>query len=70
MAFKTNFDTLPDSGYVRLAQLIPDVVPFSKPTAWRKVQAGTFPKPKKLSDRVTAWNVGEVRAWLNNQSQA
>jgi predicted DNA-binding transcriptional regulator AlpA len=28
------------------------------------VKAGTFPKPTKLSERVTAWNVGAVRAWL------
>ncbi len=30
-------------------------LPFSAPTLWRKVKAGTFPKPIKLSDRVTAW---------------
>jgi prophage regulatory protein len=69
---KSVFDALPNSAYVREAQLVqsptrPDStapLPFSAPTLWRKVKAGTFPKPTKLSERVTAWNVGAVRAWL------
>ena len=28
----------------------------------------TFPKPIKLSERVTAWKVGEVRAWMAAQA--
>lgn len=67
-----NFDTLPDSAFIREAQLVqspkrPEAqapLPFSAPTLWRKVKAGTFPKPIKLSDRVTAWKVGDVRAWI------
>ncbi len=70
--FGANFDNLPDSAFIREAQLVrspnrpetPAPLPFSAPTLWRKVKAGTFPKPVKLSDRVTAWNVGEVRAWI------
>lgn len=55
---------LPINGYVRESQLIPTIVPFSSATLWRKVKAGTFPKPKKLSTRVTAWEVGSIRNWL------
>lgn len=70
----TACDSLPDSAYIRQAQLVqnpknPEMagpVPFSVPTLWRKVAAGTFPKPVKLSARVTAWQVGEVRSWLAN----
>ena len=66
------FDALPNSAYVREAQLVqrpnrPDgtaPLPFSAPTLWRKVKAGTFPKPAKLSERVTAWRVGDIRQWL------
>lgn len=69
------FDALPNSAYVREAQLVqsptrPDgtaPLPFSAPTLWRKVKAGTFPKPIKLSERVTCWQVGAVRAWLAAQ---
>lgn len=40
------------------------LVPFSAPTLWRRVRAGEFPKPVKISDRVTAWRVEDVRAWM------
>lgn len=73
-----SFDTLPDSAFMREAQLVqshkrpdtPAPLPFSAPTLWRKVKAGTFPKPVKLSERVTAWKVGEVRAWMAAQATA
>ena len=63
---------LPDSAFIREAQLVqspkrpdsPAPLPFSAPTLWRKVKAGTFPKPHRLSERVTAWKVGDVRAWI------
>ncbi len=71
-----SFDTLPDSAFIREAQLVqspkrpttPAPLPFSAPTLWRMVAAGKFPKPLKLSERITAWRVGEVRAWLNAQT--
>ena len=72
------FDALPNSAYVRAAQLVqspkrPDStapLPFSAPTLWRMVKAGTFVKPTKLSARITAWNVGAVRAWLLAREEA
>lgn len=72
------FDALPDSAFVREAQLVispkrpehPAPLPFSAPTLWRKVKAGTFPKPIKLSERVTCWKVSEVRAWMTAQAMA
>lgn len=72
------FDALPDSGFVREAQLVPSPkrpgvavpLPFSAPTLWRKVRAGTFPKPVKLGERVTAWPVSSVREWMKAQVAA
>ncbi|PJB70487.1 MAG: AlpA family transcriptional regulator [Alphaproteobacteria bacterium CG_4_9_14_3_um_filter_47_13] len=55
---------LPADGYVRLSELIPNPIPFSPATLWRKVKDGTFPAPVKLSERVTAWRVEDVRAWM------
>jgi predicted DNA-binding transcriptional regulator AlpA len=66
----STFDNLPDSGYIRQSQLIPDVVPFSSATLWRKCKNGTFVSPVRLGARVTAWNVGLVRAWLIAQAKA
>ena len=70
------FDDLPDSALVRLAQIVRDPrypkrrvpLPFSPATFWRKVKAGTFPKPVKLGERITAWRVGEIREWINAQT--
>ena len=70
------FDALPDSAYIRDSQLVqspkrpgvPAPLPFSAPTLWRKVKAGTFPKPVKLSERVTGFQVGAVRAWMTAQA--
>ena len=75
-ASATGFDALPDSAFIRESQLVqspkrpgfPAPLPFSAPTLWRKVKAGTFPKPVKLSQRVTAWNIGAVRAWMAEQT--
>lgn len=63
----STFDNLPAAGFIRQAQLIPDVVPFSSATLWRRCKAGQFPKPVKLSERVTAWRVGDVRDFLDAQ---
>ena len=73
-----NFDELPDSALARQSQLIrdpkhparPTPLPFSAATLWRKVREGTFPAPTKLSDAITAWKVGDVRAWLRAQAEA
>lgn len=63
---------LPATGFVRLSQLVLDSrkpgkgapLPFSKATLWRMVNAGKFPAPVKLSERITAWRVEEVREWI------
>lgn len=72
------FDHLPDSALLRETDLVrspkrPSAtapLPFSAATLWRMAKAGTFPKPIKLSERVTAWKVGDVRAWMASQAGA
>ena len=67
------FDTLPDSGLVRLAGLIQtpkapgNPLPFSATTLWRYVKNGTCPACVKLGAKTTAWRVADVRAWLAAQ---
>lgn len=76
--YQSVFDSLPDSAFVRESQLVqspkrpehPAPLPFSAPTLWRKVKAGTFPRPVKLSERVTCWRVSEVRAWMTARGMA
>ena len=62
---------LPETGYLRLAQIIgdpkaeppiPAVIPVGKSTWWEGVRSGRFPKPVKLGPRITAWRVEHDRA--------
>lgn len=57
-------DSLPSPGYLRQSQIIPSIVPICHSTLWRWVKDGKFPKPVKLSDRVTAWRSADLRDWL------
>ncbi|NCT97006.1 MAG: AlpA family phage regulatory protein [Comamonadaceae bacterium] len=54
---------MPQAGYIRQAGLL-KVLPISSATLWRWVNNDAFPKPVKLSPRVTAWRFEEVRSWL------
>lgn len=64
MIHSINFDQAPDGAFMRARALCGGVVPFSESTLWRKAAEGTFPEPVRLSARVTAWRVGDVRKWL------
>lgn len=59
----TNFDQLPNSAYIRLP-VLKALYGISSASCWRGVKKGTIPKPCKLTERTTAWNVGLVRADL------
>lgn len=69
---------LPATGFVRLADLVKTckealrapILPFSAATLWRKVKSGEFPAPVKLSERITAWRVEDIREWLRQFSAA
>lgn len=73
-----SFDKLPDSAFVRESDLVrsakrpqaPALLPFSGQTLWRLVRQGRFPAPLKLSANVTAWRVGNVRKWLQEQEKS
>lgn len=64
---------LPETGYLRLHQIIgdprtphlsPPIIPVSKSTWWAGVKSGRFPKPVKLGPRITAWRVEHIRALI------
>ena len=61
---------LPETGFLRLQQIIgnpksdppvPAIIPVKKSYWWEGVKSGRFPKPVKLSPRVTAWRVEDIR---------
>ena len=64
-----NIVRLPETGFLRQPQVLV-FVPISRSTLWRRIQAGTFPGPVKLSARVTAWRAEDVRNWITAQGQS
>ena len=64
---------LPESGYLRLPQIvgnpkatppIPALIPVSRSTWWAGVKSGRFPAPRKLGSRITVWDVRDIRALI------
>lgn len=58
-----NFDSLPDSAHVRLP-VVAALFACSPATVWRRVKKSAIPSPRRFSDGITAWNVGEIRKAL------
>lgn len=54
---------LPATGYLRLPAVLA-VFPVSKSTWWAGVKDGRYPAGYKLSQRVTAWRVEDIRALI------
>lgn len=59
-------DTLPESGYMRPAQVMRHFQ-ISESTLWNWVKSGKFPKPDRLSDGVTRFDVAEIRTWVKSR---
>jgi predicted DNA-binding transcriptional regulator AlpA len=55
-----HFDQLPDSANVRL-QVVCSLRGYSIATVYRKSKAGKLPPVRKVSERISAMNVGELR---------
>jgi predicted DNA-binding transcriptional regulator AlpA len=70
MSAANNFSSRPPAGFIRQADLVPGMVPFSAATLWRKVKSGEFPQPVKLSARVTAWRWEDVNDWMQSRVPA
>lgn len=65
-----NLHDVPVAGYLRQNQLVGSILPIGASTLWRWVKLGKFPKPIKLSERVTVWRAEDVRAWMDGQRVA
>lgn len=61
--------------YYRISQLAstkdkPGLLPISAVTIWRWARDGSFPKPIRLSNKVTVWDAQEVQAWQDQRRAA
>lgn len=75
-------NTLPETGYLRLRNIvgapakgdspaIPGIIPVSRSTWWAGVRSGRYPAPTRaLGDRITAWDVADIRALIESASAA
>lgn len=65
--------TLPETGFVRLSQIIgnpkanppiPPIIPVCASAWWNGCRAGNFPQPIRLGRRCTVWRVEDIRALI------
>lgn len=42
---------------------------ISRPTIWRWVKQGKFPKPVKLGGGTSRWKLSELEVWEQSQAQ-
>lgn len=71
-------NTLPETGYLRLHQIIgkpkaeppiPPIIPVSKSTWWAGVKSGRYPQPvRTLGERITAWRVEDIRRLIDPEA--
>lgn len=67
---------LPETGFLRLPQIIgdlkanppiPPIIPVKKSTWWAGVKTGRFPKPVKIGNgRGTFWRLADIRALIES----
>lgn len=65
--------SLPSAGFLRLSQIIGNpkanppqfpIIPVGRTTWWAGVKSGLYPKPIKLSPRVTVWRIEDILALI------
>jgi prophage regulatory protein len=71
-------NNLPNTGYLRLSQIIgnskvdppiPALIPVGKSTWWEGVKNGRFPKSVKLGSRITVWRVEDIRNFIEKNNE-
>ncbi|ENV80986.1 MULTISPECIES: helix-turn-helix transcriptional regulator [Acinetobacter] len=46
------------------------LLPMGESTIWEKVRSGEFPKPIRLSERVTVWRQEDIQNWIESKAKA
>ena len=66
-------NVLPESGLVRLSQIVgdkkrgiwPPIIPVSKSSWWAGVASCRYPQPIRLGERTTCWRVEDIRKLIS-----
>jgi len=57
-----------EAGFLRLPQVL-EIFPVGKSTWWQGIKSGKYPSGVKLSSRVTAWRVEDIRKLIEGASK-
>ena len=64
---------LPAIGFLREKQIlgdktadIPPIIPVSRSSWWSGIKSGKYPKPVKLSEKITAWHVDDIKELIES----
>ena len=63
---KTNSQSA--DGFLRLPQVLA-LIPVSRSGWWAGVKDGRYPKPVKLSPRVTVWRAADIQAFIDGATK-
>lgn len=55
-----------DDAFLRLSQIIPNMIPISKGCWYAGIKEGKYPAPIKLAHRVSVWRRSEIQALIRN----
>ncbi|MBU1106377.1 MAG: AlpA family transcriptional regulator [Candidatus Riflebacteria bacterium] len=50
--------------FLRLSQIIPDLIPIGKSSWWAGIRKGLYPKGVKLGPRTTVWRAEDIQILL------
>jgi prophage regulatory protein len=56
-------ENIPNEGLLRIKQVL-KFIPVSRSSWWAGVKSSRYPKPHKLSPRVTCWKASDIRALI------
>jgi len=63
------FQLEPEQRLIRWEGVL-QMVPLSKSTILREIDAGRFPRPRRVAKRLLAWSEADIRAWIESTERA
>lgn len=73
---KEAYSSLPETGYLRIWQILgdkrrglPALIPVSRSTWYLGIGNGRYPSPIKLSERISAWRVEDIKKLIDKKTQ-
>ena len=61
--------TQPKTRFLRLPEVV-ERVGYSRPSVYRLIAEGSFPKPHKLGARASGWRESDIEQWCRTRPEA